>query len=603
MTHNRNTHKRLSPIDYTSREQQTLRDDLDNYARNYYPNIYNNFSENSFESLMLDLLSYGLDNLHLNLDYQANEALFAGASEFNNIRQIGKQHGYKYRGRPIAFGEQSFYAIVPASTTLEGPDVLYFPTLKRNTQVLSNAGGVYTLVEDLNFTLDNDIVVAEINASTGLPTSYAIKAKAKIASGDLKQVQYNVGNFERFLKIQFDDADFSEIVSVFDSEGNQYYEVEHLTQNVVYRAIPNIGGTKEKPQSLLRPFEVPRRFVTDFDDLTVSLQFGMGQKLSAQTVNNQIDPSNVAIQKHGKTYISSTQFDPTNLISGDKLGIVPTNTTLFITYRANTGITSNAAVGTITEIIQPIVEFQNREDLDAELVLDVVNSFETQNEYPVVGEVLETSEDELKHRIYGNYAAQNRAVTPQDYVTICYKMPATFGSIKRVNVMTDPQSAKRNLNLFVISEDSEGNFIQTNKSIKQNLKIWLNQFKMINDTIDILDAKIVNFGLEFDAISDLLQNSYDILERAYIQLQEFFAVKMDIGEPINITEIYKTLRGVEGLIDVTRLRLINKNGGLYSTTFLNFDDQMTNDGRFVVAPKNVVFEMKYPNSDIRGNIQ
>lgn len=595
--------KRMVPVDYTNREQITIREDLDNYARNYYPEIYRNFSENSFESLMLDLLSYAADNLHFYIDYQANEMILNNATEFENIRQLGRSHGYKFSGRPISYGEQTFYVLIPAATTFEGPDTDYFPILKKNTQVLSDSGGIYTLIEDVKFTINDEIVVASMNEETGLPNTYAVKSRGKIASGELRTKQIRVGNFERFLKVEFDDVDFSEVVSVFDAQGNEFFEVDNLSQDVVYRSVPNVGATGREPQSLLRPFVVPRRFVTEFDNETVTLQFGTGQKQTATSVNNQLDPSNSIIQKHGRDYVSDLSLDPTKLISGDKFGIVPTNTTLFITYRANTGITSNAAVGFIKQIIQPIVEFKNREDLDENSVFDVINSFETENETPVVGESLDSTGQELKNKIWGSYSSQKRAVTPQDYVSVCYKMPPSFGSIKRVNVITDPKSAKRNLNLYVVSEDSEGNLIQTNSTIKDNLKIWLNQYKMVNDTIDILDAKIVNFGLEFEAISDLEVNRFDVLDRTYLNLEEFFAIKMDIGEPINITEIYKVMRDTEGLVDVTRLNLFNKSGGDYSTTFLDFEEQITSDGRYIVAPKNVVFEMKYPNSDIRGNIK
>jgi len=596
----RNNEKRFFPVDYTSRDQQSIREDLDNYARNYYAKIYNNFSENSFESLVLDLISYEADNLSFYLDYQANEMLLDGASEFENIRQIGKQKGYKYRGRPSSFAMQTFYVIVPASSTQDGPDVLYFPTLKRGTKVLSNSGGVYTLLDDLTFTLDDEIVVSQVDSSTGLPTFYAVKARGRIISGETKIEQINVGSFERFLNVSFEDEDFSEIISVFDLQGNEYFEVEHLTQNTIFRPVANFGATKNEPQSLLRPFAVPRRFTVDFDDNEVFLQFGMGQINNARTINNRLDPSNSMIQKHGKQYISDFSFDPTNLVKGDKMGIVPTNTTLFVAYRANTDITSNAEIGAITDIVEPIVEFQNREQLNETTIYEIINSFETENEEPVVGETLELTQEELKMRIMGSESSQMRGVTPQDYVSLCYKMPSRYGSIKRVNVVTDPQSAKRNLNLYIVSEDSEGNFIQSNDAIKENLKIWLNHYKMINDTIDILDGKIVNFGIDYEITTDINVDKYEVLNEAFIELRDYFEIKMSIGESINITEIYKVLRDVDGLVDVLRLEIFNKTLGNYSTTYLNIDEQMTIDGRFVVAPKNVVFELKYPERDIRG---
>lgn len=600
----RNNQRRIVPIDYTNRDQQSLRRDMDNYARNYYPDIYQNFSENSFESMQLDLLSYLGDNLSFYIDYQANESFLDSAIEFENIRQIGRQRGFKYLGRPSSYTEQSFYCVVPARTVGEGPDPAYYPILKQNTEVLSDGGGIYSLLEDVHFAdSTNEIVVSEVDASTGLPSFYAIKAKGQIISGEVRLAQISVGNFQRFRTVSFEDEDFSEILSVFDAEGNRYYEVDHLSQNLIYKSVANRGKTTNSPRSLLRPFVVPRRFVTDFDRQFVKLQFGAGSNSTALTNAKTIDPNNVALQRFGKDYVSSLSFDPTVLIANDKMGIAPANTTLFISYRANTDITSNAAVGSITQVIEPLVQFESRENLDESLIFSVIDSIETENENPVVGETLDIDERELKLKVYGQNSAQKRAVTEQDYVTIAYSMPSRFGAVKRCSVITDPRSAKRNLNMYVISEDADGNLIATDSVIKENLKIWLNRYKMINDTVDILDAKIVNFGVEYSILSDLESNKFDVLDRTAIELEDYFEMKQDIGEAVSITDILKVLDRVDGVVDVLDLKIVNRVGGEYSTTFLDFDKQLSNDGRFLEAPKNVIFELKFVENDIKGIVK
>lgn len=600
----RNNQRRTINIDYTSRDQKSLKRDMENYAKNYYPEIYQNFSENGFESMQMDLVSYLGDNLSFYLDYQVNEGILDSAIEFENIRQIGKQRGYKLQGRPSSFTEQSFYCVVPAKTIGEGPDESYYPILKQNTELLSEAGGIYSLLEDVHFSDGtNEVVVSEVDASTGLPSFYAVKSKGQIVSGELRVVQITVGDFERFPTFSFEDEDFSEILSVYDADGNRYYEVDHLSQNIVYKSVANRSKTTNGPNSLLRPFVVPRRFVVDFDRTTVSLQFGAGSDASAITNAKTIDPSNVALQRFGKDYISSLSFDPTVLVSNDKMGIVPSNTTLFISYRANTDITSNAAIGSVNQIIEPIVQFQNRENLNESLVFSVIDSLETYNENPVVGETLDIDERELKYKIYGQNSAQMRAVTDQDYITTVYIMPSRFGAVKRATVVSDPRSTKRNLNVYVISEDSDGNLIQTNDLIKQNLKMWLNRFKMINDTIDILDAKIVNFGVEYTILSDLEINKFDVLDRAAIELEDYFEMKQDIGEALSLTDILKRLDSVEGLVDVLDLKVVSRIGSDYSTVYLDFDKQLSSDGRFLEVPKNVILEMKYPSADIKGSVR
>ena len=45
-------------IKYTSRDFTTIKNDLLDYAKRYYPNQFRDFSANSFGSLMLDTVSY-----------------------------------------------------------------------------------------------------------------------------------------------------------------------------------------------------------------------------------------------------------------------------------------------------------------------------------------------------------------------------------------------------------------------------------------------------------------------------------------------------------------------------------------------------------------
>lgn len=598
----RDNEQRIFTVDYTGRDQQTIKRNLETYSENYYPDIAQNKNEGSLESLLFDTVTYIGDNLSLYIDYQANEMLFQNSDEFDNIREIGKQHGFKLKGRPISFGMQTFYVIVPASSNSEGPDYSYIPILKNGTQVLSESGGIYTLLEDVHFTNSEEIVVAETDNSTGLPISFAIKSYGRIASGEQRTKEIVIEDYERFLQIEFTDEDFSEIISVVDSEGNIWYEVDSLTQDVIYKSIPNFNKNNNEPDSLLRPFVVPRRFVSEFDSEVIKMQFGTGTTSNIRSIN-RLDPSQVVLQKHGKNYISDLNLDPTNLISSDSLGLVPSNTTLYITYRANTDISSNAAIGSVNNLIEPLVEFANRQELDETQIFSVINSFETENENPIVGEVLDFDQRDLKHKIKGQFSSQKRAVHATDYVAICYNMPSSFGAIKRTSVVVDPRSKKRNLNLFVISEDSDGNLLTTNNIIKENLKIWLNQYKMVNDTIDILDAKVVNIGIEFEIMSVLNENKYDILNRAYLALSEYFEIKMDIGESLSLTDLYKVLRDTDGVVDILNLKIKNKTGSNYSTVYLDIEEQTSFDGRYVFAPKNVIFELKYPNDDIKGSVR
>ena len=602
MRHNKHFPK--SHIDYTNRNFSTIRQELENYARLHYPDTWQNFSDNSFESLMADMIAHVGDMLSFYIDYQANEMLLDNTSELENIRQIGKLHGYKFRGIPSAFGEQTFYAVVPASTIGEGPDRSYAPMLMNGTELASKDGSIYTLVEDVHFgDGKNLVVVSDVSNVTGLPTFYAIRARGKIVSGEKKRKEIAVGTFRKFPEISFSDAAFTNIISVFDSEGNRYYEVDNLSEDTIFVSVVNREKSEYEPQSVLRPMSVPRRFSVDFDGSRVTLQFGGASSVTANTSRKLLEPKNFLFKKHGKEYVSDLSFDPSRLLESDKLGVAPHDTTLFIEYRSNNQGTSNAAVGAVNRIIRPLVEFENRDVLNESIVYTIANSLETENQSPIVGETSEIDEQEIKQRIYGTFGTQKRAVTDRDYVSIIYSMPSEFGSIKKASVVADPRSNKRNVNIYVLSEDSEGKFLAANHTIKENLKMWLSRFKMVNDTVDILDAKVINLEIGFSVLSDQSFNKYDTLDRCIDVLSDFANVKNNIGDSFYITDVYKALKDVQGVLDVQNVRVRSKTGLFYSTVFFDVDANFSDDGRLIKCPKNAVFEVKFPRDDIRGTIK
>ena len=333
------------------------------------------------------------------------------------------------------------------------------------------------------------------------------------------------------------------------------------------------------------------------------LQFGYGSDSELLT-NSIVNPSNLVLDLNGRTYITDPDFDPTKLISTDKFGIAPSNTTLRIGYRVNTSTDVNAAVNTITRIDRPIMRFTSQGSLAAGLRSNVRASLEVANEEPFVGSVTLPTSEEIKERVFGYYATQNRAVTAQDYVSIAYGMPAKFGAVKRAALVKDFDEFKRNLNLYVISENTSGKLIPANSTLKTNLRSWLLQYKMVNDTIDILDASIVNFSIVYTLMADLNTNRFTVLNRANAALRLFILEhSYDIGESIQLTDLYKALQGVKGVVDVIDLQIENQSGGQYSDVSYDMSANLTPDGRRVTATNNMVFELKFPNVDIKGSIR
>ncbi len=598
--------KKLQPIDYTSRDFESIRRDLENYAKRYYPNTYQDFNEASFGSLMLDTVAYVGDILSFYLDYQTNESFLDTAIEYNNVVRLARQMGFKLNSSPSSYGLLTFYIEIPTDSGTGGPDLSYAPRLQQGSTFSSIGGGTYTLTEDVDFAqTTNQIVAGKVDSTTGSPSSYVIRTQGQAVSGRVAYQESTVGDFERFLRVPLETSNVAEILSVTDGEGHEYFEVDNLSQNTIYKAIPNTNSsTNNTVKNLLKAVPVARRFTLERTPAGEGyLQFGYGSssELLAESV---IDPSNLVLQQNGRDYVTDINFDPTKLITTDKFGIAPSNTTLKIGYRVNLREDVNTAARTVTILNRPRFRFANQGALLSSQRSAVMASVEVSNEEPFLGDISLPTSDEVKQRVYGYFATQNRAVTAQDYQAICYAMPTKYGAIKRAAVLRDFNELKRNLNIYVISENTSGKLTVANVTIKNNLKNWLLQYKIMNDTVDILDAAIVNFGIKYVVALDANANRYTVLSKATEALRTYlFRNQYDIGESILITDFYKVLQKVDGIIDVVELNITGRYGSGYSQVSFNFTRAMTPDGRYILADKNMIFELKFPNVDIEGAIR
>ena len=592
------------PISYTSREFNSIKEDLVNYAQRYYASTYKDFNEASFGAMMLDLVAYVGDQLSFYVDYQANESFLDSAIEYKNVVRVAKQMGFKMPGAASSVGTCAFYAVIPANSSNGDPDLSYTPILRKGSLLSANNGLTFTLNEPVDFSRpENELTVARVNPTTGVPTHYAVKSFGQVISGQLLRKNLDVESYERFLRIPLGVTNVIEVVSVIDTQGNVYYEVEHLTQDVVLSAEQNFDDDKDVVPSIMKIKPVPRRFITEFDESgNCFLQFGYG---SADNLTTDVvaDPADVVLDAHGRNYVSDTSFDPSNLIKSDKFGVVPTNTTLTVIYRANNVGEINVSAGSLTKVLSPDVVFKNRDDLVGSTVSEIITSLEVENEEPILGDSELIQADEIRQRAQATFASQNRAVTKTDYISLCYRMPSKFGKIKRANIIQDSSALKRNLNMYVLSEDEGGNFTTANSTIKENLKVWLNQYRMLNDTIDVLDGKVINYGINFEIVADLNVNKYDVLSNCVEKLIDKLSVKNSIGESIYISQIYKLLNEVPGVVDTTNVFLENKAGGAYSGFYYNIDANLSSDGRFLNIPKDAVAEILVPQTDIVGVVK
>tara|TARA_A100001391_G_scaffold183012_2_gene149911 strand:- start:1471 stop:3273 length:1803 start_codon:yes stop_codon:yes gene_type:complete len=597
----KNDNKKIMPIDYTHRDFESIRRDLVGIAERFYPDTFKDFSEGSFGSMMVDTVAYVADQLNFYLDYNVNEMFLDTSFQFSNILRHGRILGYKYTGRPSVYGEAAFFILVPASTTAMGPDVDYIPILKRGSTFKSQSGTTFILQENVDFNSpQNRVVTARVDTTTGSPSYFAIKAYGRVVSGQFKTETVQIKEYVRFLSLKLRSPNISEIISVVDSEGNEYFEVESLSQDLIYKEVSNKNYKNDNVPSILKPYMVSRKFVVEHTPTSTFLQFGSGKSGDSDVIAN---PQNVALDSFGKTYVSDTTFDPSALSKAETLGVVPVNTTLNIVYRSTDLSTSNTRTAALNIVANADLEFSDTGALATDKFNTVRGSLEVINESPITGQTTNLTSGEVKRRIFGTFATQNRAVTQADYENLVYRMPRKFGSISRCSSQRDPSSIKRNLNLYVISEDSFGNLITTNSTIKNNLKTWLSQYKMLNDTVDILDPYIINIGINFVVKSSASADRFELLSKCISKLTGFYTKeKFFIGEHLIISDIYQTLKDIDGVLDVVKVKYTNLSGVNYSGVEFDINQNTSPDGTHLVCPKNAVFEIKFPSNDIIGKV-
>jgi hypothetical protein len=588
-------------INYTNRDFESIKRDLEEHARRYYPDTYRDFSENSFGSYILDSVSYVGDMLSFYVDYQVNESFLETAIEYNNVRRLAKNTGYSFAGRPAAFGMATFYVVVPANTSGLGPDSTLIPILKTGTELRSTTMTTFVLTEDVDFNNPkNEVIAARFDDTTGKPSSYAIRAQGQVKSTVLFRTTIDIGEFSRFKRVRIGSPSIAEVKSVIDTEGHYYYQVDHLSQDVVYINTTNPNAAADGVPEIVKPKIVPRRFVLVQDETGTYLQFGYGTDVET-TTTDIAEPSQTSLKMSGKPYITDTAFDPTKLLDSNTLGVAPENTKLTILFYQNDSDSVNVAQGNLNTIAISSMVFPNTNGLTDGLQSSVRASLEVSNDTAIVGNTSLPTSEEIRYRSYAAKAAQQRSVTRNDYEAYIYMMPPGFGSIKRAAIINDPSSSNRRLSVYVISEDSVGNLITSNSTIKQNVKQWLNKNKMLNDNIDIYDALILNIGFDYEIVVHPTMDKIEVLNSVQRRLLDELSNKMYIGEPFYLTNIFNTINKVDGVVDTTKVTPYLKTGTEYSSASVSIEEMKSADGTYIQAPRNVIFEIKNFNRDIRGS--
>ena len=594
--------KKKPLIDYTNFDFESIKENLVEHARRYFPDKYNDFNDSSFGSMVFDAVAYVGDVMSYYLDFQVNEGFLETAIKYDNVRQIASQMGYNFYARPAAFGMVDLYVLVPAVVNDLGPNELLYPVIKRGSTFQASNGAIFTLTEDVDFGSPTvDFATGRFDPDTNKATHYVLRSEGRVKSGAAYLEEIQVGQYQKFRKVRVGSSGINEIVSVFDIEGNEYFEVDNLSQEVVYLETTNPNAKNDGVKSILKPFIASRRFVTTQDETGTYLQFGYGSEEEFDKTGI-IDPATVMLNMNGKRFITDTAFDPNKLISTDKFGVVPSNTTLRVTFGSNNTVDNNVTRNNLNQVVTVEIDFPYDADKDfSNLYQSITDSIEVSNpeeikynsDYPTI--------DEIKYRTYASYAAQNRTVTKTDYEAYCYQMPAKFGTLKRVSIYNDPSGTNKRLCFYVISSDQTGFLVTCNDVTKNNLKVWLNKNKIISDLIDVKDAKIINVGFDYEYVVDSRFNRLGVMAEVEDRLLELFDENFYIGEPLYISEIYNTINKTKGVVDTIKVtpKLLTSSG-YASINVGTIDDIMSKDGTYIKTPKNCILEIKYPLNDMRG---
>ena len=598
-----NNKRGIPDTNYSNLTFEEIKNRLVTRAKTYYPDSYKDFNKSSFGSMMVDMVSMIAEQLNFYTQFVANENFLETSRTSEGLTSAARNNGIEIFNKYTSVGELKLYTRVPANATLTGPDTSYAHTILKGMVVTSDSGARYTTVEDVVFDLSQDNYVSDEFSDDGSRTTYYIyEAPVPVVSGESKTISVNVGTYQKFLKIEIKDSSITEVLSVFDENGNEYYQVENLSQDVIYKEVSDRDTNNPSTPSRLIPLPVPRRFSIQHEGERTFLVFGFGSEDNLK-VKEIADPAEVVLNLSGRDYISDNSFDPSRLISTDKFGVGPKNTSLTITYRSSTAQNSNTAANSLNRIVSSEMLFNDESSLSSGIVQYIRNSLSCENTEPINGSLSFTTSQEVSETIRAAAGYRGRAVTLNDYVAACYAMPSQFGSIRRASIYRDFNDLKRNLNLYVISEDSQGDLQVASPALKNNLKKWINSVRMVTDTIDIFDAKIINLGIFFDVVLSTSADQATALSEIRSKLfHEINLSAPQIGEEFSIGNVQKIIGAMPNVNRINSIVVSSKTGSDYSDIRYDVKENISPDGGFLYLPENFIWEIK-KELDITGRVQ
>jgi hypothetical protein len=639
-------------VSYLGRDFTDIRNNLIEFAKNYFPNQYNDFNEASPGMMFVEMASYVGDVLNYYVDNQFRETLLQFAEERKNVLAIAQSYGYKPKLATPATVELTVSVEVPAKSDGVGgfiADLDYAGVLSADSQAVAGNGTEFTLMDDVNFKASSSLdrmKVELLDPGTGTaPTLFRLTKKVLAKSGVRESEEFSFANAKEFDKIVLSNEKVTEIVSVTDSSGNKYYEVPFLAQDTVFETEqntalndPDLGEFELDTPYLLKLIKSSRRFTSYVrDDNKMELRFGSG---ISDNADEEIipNPDNVGSALGMGVSRLDESFDPSNFLKTQTFGLAPSNTTLTVTYNYGGSVEDNVASNSITSFSRTTYTISTT-GLDATKKTTSEASLKITNEGPASGGSSSETLTQIKENAAAYFNAQNRAVTKADYITRAYSLPQKYGNIAKAYIVQDEQleldgqlqvidgqivdtrTATKQpnplaLNMYLLGYNADKKLVALNRAVKQNLKIYLSQYRLLTDAINIKDGYVINIGVKFNIIVKRGYNKNDVLFKSIQVVKDFFAPdKWQMNQPIVLSDLAYQISLVDGVVSLVPpevnnpnrdlILIENKNSAVNGSDYSgNIYDIRTASQEGVIYPSldPSIFELKRPNSDIEGKV-
>jgi hypothetical protein len=604
-------------INYLNKDFTGFRQSLIDFSKTYFPTSYNDFTEASPGMMLMEMSAYVGDVLSFYLDNQTQETFTQFARQNKNLFELAYMFGYKPKVTSVASVELEVSQVVPATATGSVPNFDYALLIGPNSTVASNAGGPDFLIEDsIDFSYSSSLDPTEIEVyeqAGGQTVSFLLTKRVKAISSTINSTTVSVGDVpQEFFTATIEDANIVGILDVFDNQGRRWYEVPYLGQELIYDSIkntnpndPNNYLNKGEAPYLLKTRQVANRFTTRFTNSgSLQLQFGAGK--STDTTEEVIpNPENVGLGLTFEKDKLTTAYSPTNFIFTNTYGIAPTGT-LTVRYLTGGGVDANVPSNTLTTLTGNI-NFQKTGLSNSDVYF---TSLSTTNPAAASGGQDGDTINEIRQNILSNYSSQQRTVTADDYLVRALSMPPKYGDIAKAYITQTnlesvlPGEIPSSLSLYILTFDNAGKLTTASSTLKQNLQTYLSQHRVIGDSISIKDGFIVNIGIEFEIVVLPEYNNNRVLTNCIRAIQNQFNInRWQINQPILLKDLSILLDSIVGVQTVKNVQIVNKVGVSlgYSQYAYDIEGATINN---VVYPSldPMIFEVKNPNSDIKGRV-